>query len=64
MLFLKVMILFLVKEQFIIIKLIEFLIFTFAILVQVLVDQNDLNLQVYFYFIIVTNYSYLILQVI
>lgn len=58
------MILFLVKEQFIIIKLIEFLIFTFAILVQVLVDQNDLNLQVYFYFIIVTNYSYLILQAI
>jgi len=64
MLFLKVMILFLVKEQFIIIKLIEFLIFTFAILVQVLVDQNDLNLQVYFYFIIVTNYSYSILQAI
>lgn len=58
------MILFLVKEQFIIIKLIKFLIFTFAILVQVLVDQNDLNLQVYFYFIIVTNYSYLILQAI
>ena len=58
------MILVLVKGQFIILKLIKFLIFTFAILVQVLVDQNDLNLLVYFYFIIVTNYSYLILQAI